>query len=348
MNITDYLLLASAPSAPPAPSIGRLGIAGQFFTMDGQPWRYKGVSAFKLCRLFTDGADIDGFLSDYAGYNVLRVWDYTPVKDWAAAAWESNTPDEWIAFLAFVAARGWFVELTLLTDDDPARIGHAERLITALYEARIQGLLLEAGNEPLTHKTIDTHALKLALKTYGFPYCSGDYEDSDRWYGSYYTCHTARKSDWPRRAHDLREFYEGNGPDKPTEPHHVPCVADEPGKLQDVGTDAKEWRAYFGNCGLQGAGGLFHSETGKTGQRPTVDEQRLAAVALDALNAFPADAASGHYRRIVEPGNEPGGPTQDSRTYVVGNYAVRCQQAGTSFPEPGWTPLDPDGVLWRR
>ncbi len=345
MDAQSYLLLSGKVSQPPAKPLV-LGVIGQFFTLNGQPWRYKGVSAFKLCRLFSDGADITPFLSDYAGFNTLRVWDYTPAKDWGANAWDSCTADQWRAFIAFVGARGWCVELTLLTDDDPARIEPAKRLAAAL--AGTPGLLLEAGNEPTTHKTIDTHALRSTLEASGVPYCSGDYEDSDRWYGSYYTCHTARTFDWPRRAHDLREFYEGTGPDKPTEPHHVPCLWDEPGKLQDVGGIETEWRAGFGNAAVQGAGGLFHSETGKHAQRPTGDEKRLAGVALAALDAFPPTAVTGHYRRIVEAGNEPGGPTQDSRTYVVGTYAVRCQQVGTSFPEPGWTALDADGILWAK
>lgn len=273
------------------------------------------------------------------------MWDYTPVKDWGTDAWDSCTAAQWDAFCDYVGARGWRVEITLLTDDDPARIEPAKRLVK---DGAAGNVLLEAGNEPTTHKAIDTGALRSTLESQGVPYCSGDYEDSNRWYGSYYTCHTARTFDWTRRAHDLLEFYTGAGPDKPHPPRHVPCLGDEPGKLQDVGAVATEWRAYFGACALLGGGAGFHSETGKHGKRPTPDEKLLAAEALFALNAFPADAPKGLYRRIVEPGNEPGGPTDFARTYVVGNYAVRCQQIGTAFPEPGWTAIDADGILWRR
>lgn len=346
--------MAAGASArkPPVGPLSPLTTDGPIFLSNGQPWRYKAVSAFRLCRRFADGENIDGFLDDYAGYNVLRVWDYTPVKDWKGDAWESCSPEQWIAFLRYVNARGWRVELTLLTDDDSARLEPARRLVAALKKAdgigQTFGLLLEAGNEPTTHKAIDTAALRRVLEQSSFPYCSGDYEDSDRWYGSYYTCHTARTRDWVRRAHDLLEFYTGAGPDKPHPPRRVPCLADEPGKPQDVGAVASEWRAYFGACALMGGGACFHSETGKHGRRPTSEERRLAGVALEALDVFPADAPKGPYRRIVEPGNEPGGPTKDSRTYVVGNYMVRCQQVGTRAPEPGWTAIDADGVLWRR
>lgn len=348
MDPSTYLLLSGGGSAPPSPTspILPLTMDGPIFLSGGQPWRYKAVSAFKLCRLFTDGHDISGFLADYAGFNTLRVWDYTPKKDWGAAAWDSCTPAQWLWFLTALAAKGWRVELTLLTDDDPARIAPAKALVAALHGS--PNLLLECANEPTTHKSIDTAALRTTLEGAGVPYCSGDYEDSDRFYGSYYTCHTARTTDWPRRAHDLLEFYTGAGPDKPTHPHHVPCLGDEPGKLEDVGITPADWLAYFGGCALMGGGACFHSETGKHAQRPTPTELSLAQLALAALNGFPADLPKGPYRRIVEPGNEHGGPTESSRTYVVGNGMVRSQQVTLAAPEPGWTPHDAHGVLWTR
>lgn len=348
MNPTTFFLLnAPAGDVPQPPDgggdpVGLLVPSGPFFTLRGVPWRYKGVSAFKLCARFSAGEDIDPFLDAYAGFNVLRVWDYVG-DGWGAEAWHGNTPDEWIAFLRYVNARGWWVELTLLTDDDPARIEPATRLVHAIEGTDIDALLLEAGNEPTTHKHIDTAALETVLRESGYPYCSGDYEDSDRWYGTYYVNHTARTADWCRRSHDLLEFYTGAGPDKPTHPHHVPCLGDEPGKMQDVGGIVTEWLAYFGGCAIMGGGATFHSETGKLALPPTAEERALAWHALFAFNAFPADTPNSPYRRIVEAGQPP-----EARTYVVGNCAVRSQQVGTAFPEPGWTSLDPGGVLWRR
>lgn len=343
MDLATFLLLGDGSGTPPSGGpVGLLVPNGPFFLFQNQPWRYKGVSAFKLCARFSAGENIDPFLDAYAGFNVLRVWDYVG-DGWGVEAWHGNTPDEWIAFLHYVNARGWWVELTLLTDDDPARIEPAKALVQALTLSDVDAVFLEAGNEPTTNKQIDTAALRPALEASGFPYCSGDYEDSARWFGDYYTCHTARTHDWCRRSHDLYEFYTGAGPDKPTVPHHVPCLGDEPGKPQDVGSVTSEWLAYFGGCSIMGGGGTFHCETGKLATLPTPEEQSLAADALFALNAFPAVAPNGPYRRIVEDGQSP-----DARTYVVGNCAVRSQQNGTAFPEPGWTGLDSYGALWRR
>lgn len=331
------------------PALVQLTTDRQIFKQAGAPWRWKGVTAFKLLDRFAKGEDINPFLDAYRGFNVLRVFGYAPVKDWGVSAWDWPELAESVPmFLSHCADRGWYVELVLLTDDDPTRIPQAHLLVTYLGALPIPNLLVEAANEPITHKDVNTRALKAALETSGFLYSSGDYEDSDRWFGTYYTCHTARTKDWTRRAHDLYDFYTGEGPDKKTHPHHVPCIADEPGKLQDVGANVAEWRAYFGACSLLGGGATFHSESGKLANLPTDAEKPLIVAALDAMDAFPADAPYGPYRRIAEPGNEPGGPTQDSRTYVVGSYAVRCQQAGSTFPEPGWTPIDTSGVLWRR
>lgn len=128
----DYAL---EPTVTPAPPTGPLTTSGPIFLSDGQPWRYKGVSAFSLCHRFRNGESIDGFLSDYAGFNVLRVWDYTNADDgWGDDAWESCDAATWIRFIDYVSARGFYVEVTLLTDDDPARIEPARQLLKALSE----------------------------------------------------------------------------------------------------------------------------------------------------------------------------------------------------------------------
>lgn len=330
---------SSAPVVAPveAPAGSRVFYAG------GAPWRYKGVSAFKLLHRFAAGENIDPFLDAYAGFNVLRVWPYV---EWGPdASWDVEDVETTKRFFAYVGARGFYVEFTLLTDDAPARLAWAQAFIADLArDPRPTNVLLEGGNEPLTHKHIDTPALRDALEASGFPYASGDYEDSARAFGPYLVTHTARTSDWPRRAHDLMEFFGGGGPNTPADPaHRCPCVGDEPAKLQDVAVVAADWRAYFGTCAILGAGATFHSETGKYADLPTDDERRMIAAALEGLDAFPPSAPNGPYRRIVEDGQPDYG-----RTYVVGDCMTRCQQNGTAAPESGWTAIDEDGILFRR
>lgn len=338
------------PPVPVAVSLPPLTTDGPIFLSGGQPWRWRGVSAFALLDRFAKGQDISDTLSAYQGYNLLRVWPYVPAKDWGAAAWDAPAPDVVVAFLTRVEQAGFYVEITLLLDDDPARIEPAKRLIAALAAAHPNNLVLEASNEPITHKAINTAALKDSLAASGFLYSSGDYEDVRRWYGRYAGVHTKRQKDWPRYSHDLWEWFNGAGPEFSWAGAHAPIVADEPPKPNDIpqGMTEADVLAYFGGASVLGAGATWHCETGKFGKPPVGGEITLAAAALRALTAFPADAARGPYRRIVEPGNEKGGPTETSRTYVVGNFMVRSQQVTKDAPEAGWTALEPSGVLWKR
>jgi hypothetical protein len=305
-------------------------------------WRWKGVSAFALLDRFARGEDLGPFLTAYKGYNVLRVWPYVDWHDPKTGiftGWNPPTMDVVRGFLTRVQQDGFLVEFTLLTDDDPARLPWARSFVQQL--AGTPGVFLEAGNEPETHKAIDTASLISTLQSSGLPWTTGNYEDAMKMRGTYGTAHTARDDEWPRRAHDLLEFFNGGGPNTPSDPpHRFPIIADEPAKLQDVGgAHAVDWRAYFAACALLGGGATFHSETGKYGRPPIGEEVELARIALEALDAFPPDAPTGPYRRPVE---------QSLRTYVVGNFMVRIRPTSLNAPEPGWTALDASGVMWRR
>jgi hypothetical protein len=323
--------------------------AGHWFALpDGTPWRYKGVSSFKLLHRWANGEDISDVLTAYQGYNTLRVWPYVNPKDWGAEAWNSPTPEQAVAFVQAMAARGWRVEFTCLTDSDPARIPQAKAFIAAFKAAspRFTNLFLEAANEPEVQHDgvkIDTAALRPALESSGFPYCSGDYVDiNGRWYGSYLTTHTKRDPEWVRRTHDGLDIYNGAPDDPASKPHHVPIIFDEPAKLEDVGGDhAGDWLAYFGSGALFGAGVTFHSATGKLGLPPVGEEIQLAAIALSGLNAYPPNAPAGAYQRVDD---------NTLRTYIIGNDMVRMRPTTPNSPKPGFTelPVQPKHILWSR
>ena len=315
--------------------LGPIGYDRRIFLAGGKPWRWAGVSAFPLCDRFARGDNIDPFLHAFDGFNVLRVWDYVT---WEGTGWESQPANAWKEFIAYVNGWGFYVELTALTDDDPARIEPSKRLITEL--AGTPGLFVEAGNEPQIHKHIDTAALRSALEASGLPHASGD--GDERFYGTYGTAHTPRDNEWPRKAHDLKEYYDGGGPSAPTDAAYpVPWVADEPMRPDESGYVATDYRAYFGVAALLGGGATFHFTGGKFAQLPTPDEARCAVAALEGLTAFPDDAPNGPYRRIDEQG-------KSLRTYVVGSSMVRVRPTTLTAPEPGWTALDSDGILWKK
>jgi len=343
--LAPVIELALQPIPPPAPPVPVIHAAGKIFrTATNEPWRWKGVSAFKLCRLFDDGKDINPFLEAYQGFNVLRVWAYT---DWANTGWNASTPEVTREFFNYCMSKGFLVEFTLLTNDSLEKSDWAREFVAKLAEGPKPPIFIEGRNEPQTHsQQVSTMRLKPALEASGFVYASGNYEQSANAFGPYLVAHTQRDSEWPRRCHDLMEYFNGGGPHKPSDPSHkVPCIADEPAKPQDVAppkpplTKADDWRAYFGGCSLLGGGATFHSETGKWGDVPTGDERTLAAAALEGLNAFPADAPLGHYSR----------PSDSSlRTYVVGNYSVRIRPTTSTHPVSGFQRIGSSNILWKK
>lgn len=337
MSGGSWLVLGDVARIVTAP-IAKLTTRGPIFLANGQPWRWKGVSAFPLMDLFEKGESIDPFLDAFAGFNLLRVWPYVPNPPWVPGWKMPARADTPRTFAAYVGARGFQVEFTLLLDDDPAMIPRARAFVEQLRGAT--NVVLEIGNEPTTNKRIDTLALKSACEASGFLYSSGDYEDSPRFFGTFGTAHTPRDPEWPRKAHDLMEYFQGGGPAAPSDPaHKVPWVGDEPIRPDQAGFNALDYRAHFGACSLFGAGATFHYEGGKFGRVPTADEARCAAAALAGLNAFPADAPLGAYSKRDD---------QTLRTYVIGTGMVRVRPRTLTAPEPGWTAIDTDGILWRR
>src|SRR5919197_1021805 len=138
-----------------------LTTAGRIFLRDGQPHRVKGASAFPLLDRYASTGDVSAHVTAYrdTGYNMFRVWPYVPSPPWDPA-WNPPPNDVIIAFVRHLRDEGFTVEITLLTDDDPARIPWARRLVEDFAAVRPENLLLEIGNEPLTHKNIRVEDLK--------------------------------------------------------------------------------------------------------------------------------------------------------------------------------------------
>lgn len=342
MDARTLLLLDGGTASVPS-TVSKLSTDRQIFRRDGKPHLIKGVTAFRLMDRHASQDDIEPFVDAFDGYNQFVVFGYTPVKDWGVSAWDWPRLDDTKGFIEYCLSRGWDVQLVLLTDDDPARIPQAVNVVNALGPMRYPNLLLRIGNEPTTHKMIDTRALQAACEASGYLYSSGDYEDSWRFFGGWLDYHSARDPEWVRRAHDAIEYYAGGGPNAPSDPaHRVPCLAGEPPKPQDVGGDkVRDFLAYFGSASILGCGAVFHCESGKMAAVPNEEERRCAAAALRGMNAFPADAALMGYRRIDEQG-------RTLRTYVAGNSMVRIRPTTAEAPESGWRDLTGDAILWTR
>lgn len=312
-------VLLLEPLAPRPPPISALHADGRIFrTETNDPWRWRGVSAFKLLNRHAAGEDITPILAAFRGFNILRVFWYVT---WLGTGWEPSTAEQVSAFANRVGQDGFYVELVLLTGDEPQYVEPARRLVQALTTADPppKNILFEIGNEPTANgKAINVWALKPDLDASPFLYASGDNERTPL-FGRYVTAHTPRDSEWPRKAHDLLEYYNGGGPSAPTDPaRRVPIVADEPIRPDQAGFNENDFLAYFATSSLLGAGATFHYDGGKFNLLPTGDEARCMQASLAGLMAFPADAPLGPYSRIDEQG-------ASLRTYKVGPYVVRVR-----------------------
>ncbi len=328
-------------------SLPRITTDGTIFRVNGQPWVLKGVTAFRLMDRWVRGENIQPFLDAYRGYNTLYVFCYTPANVWGAQSWPSPTPEQVVAFVKAMNQKGWYVEVTLLTNSpDAARLASAKAILAALSAVRTtsaSNVLVRLGNEPAEQNgagnpKYDTRPLQAAADASGFVYDSGFYEaNGSTWFGDYISPHTQRDAEWPRRSHDCLDITHGANDAPQLGKKAVPCVLGEPQKA-GLATPA-DYKAYCANGVQVGVGCALHSETGKFAQLPTPQEAAVAAAALEGLNAFSGDTNRGAYRRIDGDG---------LRTYVVGSTMVRIRPNRPAAPEPGWTSLDSAGILWRR
>lgn len=351
-------ILMSGGGAPDVPSPSEPGGSWHihssnkvFRFADGSPVRYRGFSSFRLLDNWSRGEDIRPLLRVYEHCNIARVWPYVP---WDVQGWDAPPNHRIIDFIKFMNDMGKKVELTLLTDDNPRRFPWAETLIDHLADAHLPNLLLEIGNEPLIHKNIPVERFYQRCIDSGYLWASGMYEqeaqEQNRLKGAYGCAHTPRTQDFARRGHDLMEYWDGSGPDVRHVAAQFPWVGDEPIRPDEVvdppdpafGSKALQYRMYGGVCALLGAGATFHCASGRQALIPSDLEKSCLREMLTGLLAFPAEAATLGYNRVVEPGQHP-----QARTYVMGDkYMVRVWQTG-GVPD-GFTALDAEGILCVR
>jgi hypothetical protein len=352
----QFILLPPGSGVPqqpepiePGTSMAAVHPDGHIFRLaDGTPWRYKGVTAFRLCQLWLEqGVDaVKAFLNAYPGYNTVRVFSYVEGPNWTDPTWNEPTPDQAVEFAKLLNSLGWRMEWVAKTSSNTGRNQRANDIINGFAAAHLTNIFLEGANEPEVQNPdstfIDCGPIKSSMQASGFPYTNGCYtEGGKRWWGTYITCHTQRDSEWPRRSHDAYDLWVKPA-DAPAgaQAVHAPCLLDEPAKVEDVGFSTTDWKAYFGSGAAFAAGVTFHSKTGKFAQLPTDQERQLAAAGLVGLNAYPSDApANFDYQRIDD---------ATLRTYRMGNVLTRIRPTTPNPPQSGWTSLDTDHILYTR
>lgn len=288
-------------TAPPA--VGRLGIAGKFFTMDGQPWTAIETSEFSLYKRYLDGENIRPILLERQaiGFNLLRVWllNTSVIPGGLLPSQYPNFYAELIPFSLVCASYGFCVEFTAFTQTQTLmptlseQRAHWERTQTALRD--VPNVLLELVNEADQHDNRTAPEL-LQMRPVGILASSGSNgADSPPpqpvWdYGLY---HSNGLSEWQRKcAHnpmlDVADLYDIVG------------MANENTRYPDQ--DASDTHAYDAAAGaaLLHGGACFHSQGGKFSRLFDAVEFRCAVAWVSGARSVPLEFQKGRYNRHDE------------------------------------------------
>lgn len=288
---------------PVFPVVERAGIVGSGprFTVNGQPWQWRGSTDFMLFRDYLDGKDISAVLTQRvtAGANIVRVLGmahYIPVNAGQPAFAVATYPDYFqrlTAFVNYVATYGLRVEFTALADaqilmpETTAQVIYLQHVVDALPVTAV----IELCNEPFKNgcdvKTLMAKIHPVSLMA------TGDYTWENPVVGLYVTVHESRDDEWPRKSR-LDEWYAKV---------RVPAVWDEPmgaDENNQPGRRSNNVADFFDLCAgaaLHGAGITFHSTDGLLSVLWGPIQHSAAVACYNAAKAIPPDAPTWSYSR---------------------------------------------------
>jgi hypothetical protein len=308
MNITEFLL-HNGGEASAGPAIGRLGIAGQFFTLDGQPFTVIESSEFSLFKRYLDGNDIRPILNQRAalGVNTLRVW---LLNDSVVAfrngfqqdgIHPNQDPQFYVKLRTFVGTvcAAFVVEVTVFTStgtlmpDEGDQQAHLSETADALRG--LPNALLELVNESDQYDNAPREGL--ILRSDGLIASRGS-NGSDSppphhdkpWHYELY--HTNGLDEFQRKVgHNAMEWADQS---------RKPCVSNENTRYPD--NDSSETHAYDAAMGgaLLCAGSCFHSQGGKFSRLFDATEKRCAAAWVAGATSVPLEFQRGRYLHRTE------------------------------------------------
>lgn len=283
-------------------AVGRVTTNGELFSLNGQPWQWRGATDFMLFRDYLNGKDINEVLNQRrdAGANIVRVLGmahYIPVNAGQPSFNVSTYPnyfDQLKAFVSHVAEFGLRVEFTALADAQLLMPGAAEQ---DAFLARVVGVLpetafLETANEPFKNGA-DVAARYANLPRTALVVATGDYTFDKPIVGEYVTVHESRDGEWPRKSR-LDEWYANV---------HMPVVWDEPigaDETNQPGRRSNVVEDFYDLCAgaaLHGAGLTFHSTSGLLSQMWGGNEGRSAVACFEAMKSVPVEAPLWDYTR---------------------------------------------------
>jgi hypothetical protein len=293
---------------PPASGPLQLGISGQFFTLNGQPWTAIESSEFSLYKRYLDGEDLRPVLAERQaiGFTLLRVWmlNTSVIPGGLRPAQYPQFYASLAPFAALCASYGCCVEFTAFTQTKTLmptlgeQRAHWENVQVALRG--VPNVLLELVNEADQHDNATDPAL-LTMRPSGSLASSGSngagsLAPTPVWdYGLY---HSNGLSEWQRKcAHNAFE--------KVAELHHIPAMANENTRYPDQDSSVVHAEDAAAGAALLSAGACFHSAAGKLSVPFSAVEFQAATAWVRGAESVPLEFQHGQYHRrddLLEPG----------------------------------------------
>ncbi len=275
-----------------------LGISGQFFTLNGQPWTAIECSDFSLYKRYLDGEDIGPVVRERQaiGFNLLRVWllNTTVIP---GGLEPRNYPDFYSRLAPFAAqcgALGLCVEFTAFTQTQtlmPRPEDQRTHWLMVCDSLRgVGNVLLELVNEADQHDNRTDPSL-LTMRPKGIIASSGS-NGADSpcpvpvWdYGLY---HSNGLNEWWRKVGH-------NSMEDVADKYHVPAMANENTRYPDDDNSEAHAEDAAEGAALLCAGACFHSQSGKLSQLLDPVEFRAAVAWVRGAESVPLEFQRGTY-----------------------------------------------------
>lgn len=301
------MLLAGAGGSHAGPSShGVLGIDGQFFTVDGQPFTVIETSEFSLFKRYLDGDDVAAIRRQRAdlGFNGERVWllnqsvvgQRNAVAD--AGIHPNQYPDFYERLSAYVDSGPQFVDVTVFTSCGSMMPGKADqqRHLDATADA-VRGkrnYILSLVNEfdqwdNATHPDLVRPAGVLITRGSGGADSVPPRHD-DPWDAEEY--HSNDLDEWQRKeGHNAMEW--GNE-------SRSPCWTSESTRPDSDPNNPQHFEDGAENAALLCAGSCFHSTQGKYSRLFTDLDLAFAQVWVAGAMKVPLEFQRGQYFHLKE------------------------------------------------
>jgi hypothetical protein len=284
------LLMTSAAALGPRQDTKHLRVSGtRFVTPDGQPFEWRGITAFRLLEFVAHGraAEADAYL----GWAASQKLTVARVLAMAHFLFELSPADgvAALARLLDIAQRhNVAIEIVALADTGSYTLdvrAHVHRI--GEIAARYPNAVIEIANEPY-HPTqsedVHQHAFLRELRALipsSVPVSFGTVDPRGELAGGdYITWHSPRDERWPERMREGAALLQRYG---------KPVIADEPMGAADAAIPGKRdnrperFRAAADAARASGLGATFHYEGGLQARRPTPTEAACLRAWLDGL-----------------------------------------------------------------